>query len=210
MKKKIRIFALLLVVAMLLSAFAYAHEETDSAKIHLTGETLSEADDVQAIGNRAIFISTQNKIASVDDSQQEYVAEYVPEYQIEFAIPYQNKGVMIGSEKPTKVTLVGSILGKAPDGDDGIFPIETVRKLLKIKKNEELTTAVARGKINSLGLRDVEDGKKEREKSDIYKMQARAMEIDYPQTSVILRILANFYERESKRDQISSEIEPLQ
>ena len=87
MKKKIRIFALLLVVAMLLSAFAYAHEETDSAKIHLTGETLSEADDVQAIGNRAIFISTQNKIASVDDSQQEYVAEYVPEYQIEFAIP---------------------------------------------------------------------------------------------------------------------------
>ena len=101
MKKKIRIFALLLVVAMLLSAFAYAHEETDSAKIHLTGETLSEADDVQAIGNRAVFISTQNKIASVDDSQQEYVAEYVPEYQIEFAIPYQNKGVMIGSEKPT-------------------------------------------------------------------------------------------------------------
>ena len=101
MKKKIRIFALLLVVAMLLSVFAYAHEETDSAKIHLTGETLSEADDVQAIGNRAIFISTQNKIASVDDSQQEYVAEYVPEYQIEFAIPYQNKGVMIGSEKPT-------------------------------------------------------------------------------------------------------------
>ena len=101
MKKKIRIFARLLVVAMLLSAFAYAHEETDSAKIHLTGETLSEADDVQAIGNRAIFISTQNKIASVDDSQQEYVAEYVPEYQIEFAIPYQNKGVMIGSEKPT-------------------------------------------------------------------------------------------------------------
>lgn len=96
MKKKIRIFALLLVVAMLLSAFAYAHEETDSAKIHLTGETLSEADDVQATGNRAIFISTQNKIASVDDSQQEYVAEYVPEYQIEFAIPYQNKGVMIG------------------------------------------------------------------------------------------------------------------
>ena len=103
MKKKIRIFALLLVVAMLLSAFVYAHEETDSAKIHLTGETLSEADDVQAIGNRAIFISTQNKIASVDDSQQEYVAEYVPEYQIEFAIPYQNKGVMIGSEKPTMV-----------------------------------------------------------------------------------------------------------
>ena len=101
MKKKIRIFALLLVVAMLLSAFVYAHEETDSAKIHLTSETLSEADDVQAIGNRAIFISTQNKIASVDDSQQEYVAEYVPEYQIEFAIPYQNKGVMIGSEKPT-------------------------------------------------------------------------------------------------------------
>lgn len=101
MKKKIRIFALLLVVAMLLSAFVYAHEETDSAKIHLTGETLSEADDVQAIGNRAIFISTQNKIASVDDSQQEYVAEYEPEYQIEFAIPYQNKGVMIGSEKPT-------------------------------------------------------------------------------------------------------------
>ena len=101
MKKKIRIFALLLVVAMLLSAFVYAHEETDSAKIHLTSETLSEADDVQAIGNRAIFISTQNKIASVDDSQQEYVAEYVPEYQIDFAIPYQNKGVMIGSEKPT-------------------------------------------------------------------------------------------------------------
>lgn len=60
MKKKIRIFALLLVVAMLLSAFVYAHEETDSAKIHLTGETLSEADDVQAIGSRAIFISTQN------------------------------------------------------------------------------------------------------------------------------------------------------
>ena len=101
MKKKIRIFALLLVVAMLLSAFAYAHEETDSAKIHLTGETLSEADDVQAIGNRAIFISTQNKIASVDDSQQEYVAEYVPEYQIEFAITIRTKGVLLVGDKLT-------------------------------------------------------------------------------------------------------------
>ena len=85
-----------------------------------------------------------------------------------------------------------------------------MRKLLKIKKNEELTTAVARGKINSLGFRDVEDGKKEREKSDIYKMQARAMEIDYPQTSVILRILAKFDERETNRVQISSYIEPVQ
>ena len=108
------------------------------------------------------------------------------------------------------IYLVGSILGKSPDGNDGIFPIETVRRLLEIEKDEKLTNAVASGKINSLGIRDVMDGKKEKEKADAYKIQAREIEIDYPQTSVILRILEKFYEREFKRDQISSEIVPLQ
>ena len=108
------------------------------------------------------------------------------------------------------VHLTGFILGKSPNGSDGIFPNETVRKLLEIKKDEKLTNAVASGKINSLGFRNVEDGKKEKEKSDTYKIQAREMEIDYPQTLVILRILANFYERASQKDQISSEIGPLQ
>lgn len=119
---------------------------------------------------------------------------------------------LVNASSPDMETiyLVGSILGKAPDGDDGIFPIETVRRLLEIKKDEKLTNTVASGKINSLGFRNVEDGKKEKEKSDTYKIQAREMEIDYPQTSVILRILANFYERASQKDQISSEIGPLQ
>ena len=120
--------------------------------------------------------------------------------------------VLINASDPDAdvVYLTGSILGKSPNGSDGIFPNETVRRLLEIKKDEELTNAVARGKINSLGFRNVEDGKKEKEKSDTHKIQAREMEIDYPQTSEILRILADFYERGSKMDQISSEIEPLQ
>lgn len=120
--------------------------------------------------------------------------------------------ILINASNTDKSTiyLVGSILGKSPDGIDGIFPHGAVRRLLEIKKNERLTNAVACGKINSLGAKIVEDGKKEKEKADIYKMQAKEMEIDYPQTSVILRILADFYERGSKMDQISSEIEPLQ
>ena len=102
-------------------------------------------------------------------------------------------------------SITDDLAGEKVENDTEIHPV-----VIDFKKNGELTNAIARGKINSLGLRDVEDGKKEREKSDTYKMQARAMEIDYPQTSVILRILANFYERESKRDQIISEIGPLQ
>ena len=35
------------------------------------------------------------------------------------------------------VCLIGSILGKSPNGNDGIFPTETVRGLLEIKKNGE-------------------------------------------------------------------------
>lgn len=104
---------------------------------------------------------------------------------------------------------IGYILGRSVTGQDGIFPHEFVRMILKEYRNDKLTLNVAYGKMNSFGVRTVEDGAKEQGMAKKYRVNARILEIDFSQTARILRKIADSFESDAKRDRLQSEIEPL-
>lgn len=101
---------------------------------------------------------------------------------------------------------VGEVLGKAPMASDGIFPHEAVRDVLERADDVELTRAVASGKFTAASFRSVCDGRAEYKKALAYREQARRIEIDYPQSAEILRILARYYEEMSRTDRVYSEL----
>ena len=101
---------------------------------------------------------------------------------------------------------VGEVLGKAPMASDGIFPHEAVRDVLERADDVELTRAVASGKFTAASFRSVCDGRAEYKKALAYREQARRIEIDYPQSAEILRILAKYYEEMSRTDRVYSEL----
>lgn len=102
---------------------------------------------------------------------------------------------------------LANILGRSPNGADGIFPHEFVRRVLEKYSDRILTTDVGIGKINSLGVRIVDDGTNEQKMADQYRADARHIEIEYPQTASILQQIADFYESDAKRDRMWAEIE---
>lgn len=101
---------------------------------------------------------------------------------------------------------VGEVLGKAPMASDDIFPHEAVREVLERADDVELTRAVASGKSTAVSFRSVCDGRAEYKKALAYREQARRIEIDYPQSAEILRILAKYYEEMSRTDRVYSEL----
>ena len=102
--------------------------------------------------------------------------------------------------------ILGRILGRGENGEDGAFPHEFVRAFLEAQQNEKLTVDVAYGKINSRGARIVLDGRELYEEAEHYRVQARELEWSFPQSALILRKLAEWLESESRYDRIEAEI----
>ena len=104
------------------------------------------------------------------------------------------------------LSLLGYILGKSPNGADGIYPHEFVRIALEKYKDYDLYRIVANGKSNSFGVRVIDDGTAEMERAKQYSADAQKMEIDYPETAKLLRVLSDVYASQGIRDQLFSEI----
>ena len=104
--------------------------------------------------------------------------------------------------------ILGRILGRSGKGKDDIFPNEFVREFLEVQQNEALTSAVAYGKINSRGARIVQDGRDLYQQAKCYRVQARELELRFPQSAEILRQLAKWLESEAQHDQLEAEIVP--
>ncbi len=111
-------------------------------------------------------------------------------------------------EEPCAVSVLGAILGKSPSGKDGIFPHEFVRLALEQYSDEVLTSRVAISWLNSRGCRFVTDGLSEKKKELQYREYARRLELEYPQSSKLLLLIADDYALESKRDQLEAEVFP--
>ena len=105
---------------------------------------------------------------------------------------------------------VGNVLSRCPEGRDGIWPAEEIRDLLESLKNPKIESGLSRGRYNQRGVsvRGVYDGGvQERTLAQQYETDAKALELTWPRTAAILRIVARSYEsdahhidREDERD----------
>ncbi len=93
-------------------------------------------------------------------------------------------------------------------GVELLCPIVFLRHFCTENSNIELTRDVAIGWFNSRGARFVTDGLAEKKTADQYRSYARSLEFEYPQTSKLLRMIADDFGREAKRDQQYSETFP--
>jgi excisionase family DNA binding protein len=98
--------------------------------------------------------------------------------------------------------LIGQLLATSPDGEDGLWPAETVRDLLESIASPHLDSGVHTGVVNDRGFtsRGVFDGgEQERALSARYNELASQTSPTWPRTSRVLRRLAKAYELDAKR-----------
>ena len=103
-------------------------------------------------------------------------------------------------------SILSDAFARAPNGEDGIFPHEFVRIALEDYSNPSLSINVAISKLFSRGVRTVTDGLYEKQLADQSLQNARALELRYPQSSAILRYIADDYTAESKSDRRYAEM----
>lgn len=114
-------------------------------------------------------------------------------------------------EKATEISFIptlGNIFGRCSKGGDDVFPHEYIRNALEKYSDAELTKAVAFGWLNAHGVRTVTDGYYEAKKAEEYRVHARSLELDYPQTAKVLQIIAADYDRDAKMDRRHAEVFP--
>lgn len=104
---------------------------------------------------------------------------------------------------------IGAVLSASPDGEDGIWPAKPVREVIERIGSTSIESGIHTGVINSRGItsRGVYDGgEQERELATKYRAWAKECLRDWPRTSRVLRSLAETYEREARRHDVSAEI----
>lgn len=101
--------------------------------------------------------------------------------------------------------LLGSILGKSIEDEDGFFPHKFVRLYLEEQDDTELDTDVALAFKDLFKVRVVSDGQDKVEMMKKYNNYADTISIDYSHTAKVLKIIGNIYKDEGEHDYIISE-----
>lgn len=96
--------------------------------------------------------------------------------------------------------ILGSIFGRCIDNHDGMFPHEFIMRVLDEYDDEKINRNFLVGKMNSIGVRNVSDGSDEKSIAERYKLNAQSIEIDYPVTAELLRLLAEQHLRTAGQD----------
>ncbi|MYF71650.1 MAG: hypothetical protein F4181_17565 [Proteobacteria bacterium] len=94
---------------------------------------------------------------------------------------------------------VGKLLSRAPEGEDGVWPSEPVRKVLEDILNENVLEGFQIGRHNLRGVHErAEGGSQERELSQQYEQWAKACDYSYPKVATALRGLADDYKMDAR------------
>ena len=96
--------------------------------------------------------------------------------------------------------VLGRILSFAPVGRDGVWPAECVRQVFETSSSEVLERHFVIGKHNQRGVYNATGGKGEDELADQYTSIADKLQLLYPQTSAVIRLLSEDYRAEAKRE----------
>lgn len=102
--------------------------------------------------------------------------------------------------------LAANIIGRVPEGNDGIRICPTIRNLLEKVDDTEFDNSVIVGILNTNGVRTVMDGEDQKSLAQKFNDDAIELELFYPHASYVLRELSSFYSDEGRRDYIHSEI----
>ena len=102
--------------------------------------------------------------------------------------------------------VIGTILGKNIKGTDEHFPHEFIRRLLEEYDSRELDRNIAALFEGLYGMRTVEDGKPQRKIAKDFMDFANELQIDYPHSAYVLRLISKEYENEANRDYVHSEV----
>ncbi len=102
--------------------------------------------------------------------------------------------------------VIGTILGKNIKGADGHFPHEFIRRLLEEYDSRELDKDIAALYEGLYGIRIVDDGMSQRKLAKDYMDFANELQIDYPHSACVLRLISKEYENEANRDYVHSEV----
>jgi hypothetical protein len=105
---------------------------------------------------------------------------------------------------------IGHLLSGSPVGDDGYWPAEVVRELLEDLASPVIDEAVEIGRLNARGITSrspYEGGTQERVLSGGYRRSAEALSDEWPRTARILKGLADFYDRDARREDAEADRE---
>ncbi|WP_221569298.1 HigA family addiction module antitoxin [Alkalihalobacillus sp. TS-13] len=103
---------------------------------------------------------------------------------------------------------LGNLLSKAPAGENGIWPCQSVCKAMDEIASQDIGKGFSIGVYNSRGVhsRGV-GGDQERDLATKYHTWAEHFHFDYPYVGVVLKGIAESYEREAKRHDSEAKIE---
>lgn len=97
---------------------------------------------------------------------------------------------------------IGKLLSRAPVGNDGVWPCESVRDVMEDIQSEPLMNGAHTGVYNSRGVHTRgEGGSQERELAEKYRKWGQALQVSHPfVASRLLLDLAKTYDHEASRE----------
>jgi hypothetical protein len=104
---------------------------------------------------------------------------------------------------------IGQALAESPPGTDGVYPHEHVREIIEQLSNQEIERGFEVRLFNNRGVttRGLTDGGgQERALADKYRGYADQINDKYPRTAAMLRRIAESYQKEARREDISAEL----
>lgn len=104
---------------------------------------------------------------------------------------------------------IGEALSSAPQGSDGVWPLEVVRDVLEECDSTNMEQGLVLGLLNSRGVRSrsmTDAGSAERRQAEECRQQAATVAARWPRTAVVLGELARHYDSESQWDVQDAEL----
>lgn len=96
-------------------------------------------------------------------------------------------------------SIIGQILGRGPDGADGIWPCEAIREVLEDLGTAEIASGMATGLFNSRGaVWRGKGGAQERAIAKKHRAGSLAIASRFPFTSRLLDSVAKMYEHDAE------------
>jgi len=106
------------------------------------------------------------------------------------------------------VHAIGQVLAKAPKDPDGGWPCRAIRDLFQQQRSDRLESGFREAVFNSRGVTTrvpEAGGDQERSLADKFRKDAEQWADEWPRTAVLLRSMADFYERDARTEDNSAE-----
>lgn len=106
---------------------------------------------------------------------------------------------------------IGNVLAYSPADPDGLWPCEGVRDVIELMHNDDIHRGLFVGLLNKRGAHFRRaGGNQERMLRDQYGSFSERAKARWPLTTTILKSIADYYDREAKREDEAAELEEFE